>query len=363
NSTGDLEAAVTDPYIDRSCAYVLIEGTYVLHMYKGSTEKWKPVKTRATIIYKGDGTTPDQGVVSIKRDENISITSDGELDLSELGKHGGELPAKDFKGIFGTVEEIKALKDDLIENMSYAMLRSANAKNAFSTYYYRKENPDEEPSWNLTPNLGHLVLIEDAMEVGKYKPIYGVKAPSSAFSNRRGVLDLTKGNIKGTIKATVSGKDESTTAVTEEVRAIRYPLGAADAYITQDKTTLVVNPAQMIINKFDADWVTNHSSDDYIGKIYYNNETGRWLGMTDKLPPGKPSKWTPVLHRGMSDQVFSLVNRYPEQMIPFKEESPEGDPWSVSGRAYLPVGDKNLPDEIRATNGGFLQTDVKINTA
>ncbi|MGL5964599.1 MAG: hypothetical protein ACRCZ2_09445, partial [Fusobacteriaceae bacterium] len=363
SSVGDLEAAVHDPYLDRSCAYVMIDSVYVLHMYKGKDDGWKPVKTRATIIYKGQGATPDQGVASIKHDDYIKINSEGELDLSELGKHGGELPAKDFKGIFATVEEIKALKDDLIEDMSYAMLRNANAKNAFSTYYYRKETPDVDAAWNLTPNLGHLVLVEDAMEVGKYKPIYGVKAPSSAFSNKRGVLDLTKGNIKGTIKATISSRVEGVPMSTEDIKVIRFPLGAADAYITGDKTTLSMNPAQMVIPNFGKDWVDAHSTDDYIGKIYYNNDTGRWLGMTDKLPPGKFSKWTTIAHRGMSDQVFSLVNRYPEQLIPFKKVSPTGDPWSVSGRAYLPKDSEDLPPELKDKTGGFLQTDVKMNTA
>ncbi|MGL5013110.1 MAG: hypothetical protein ACRC6V_02310 [Bacteroidales bacterium] len=360
NSVDDIKVAVLTPTEDRSSAYVKSEKDgviyYTLHMFSNSD--WRPVGTVPSLIYKGNGTagSPDQGVVSIKHDDYIKLSSTGELDLSELGKHGSATGNEYFMGIYDSEDDMKKIPNPTA-NKTYAILRNNTAKNGYLPYSYRQDTAGTgDPQWRLTPSLGHLMyVVGDGTSPENYTPIYGIKGVSPNWKvNERGVLELAK-YPKGSLAGTIQGAGTIPT-VTGNIKSIRYTQGSSNVYLNADTGLLDIYPAQTVVAEFNDDWQTLNKTENFLGKIYFDKTNNKWIGMTSENPD-KP--WTHIAHKGMSDEVTSLAYRLPPETPKVTPVSSEDDRWKYSGNTYLEKEDADLPTEIKSICGGFIQTDIK----
>ncbi|MGL5012808.1 MAG: hypothetical protein ACRC6V_00745 [Bacteroidales bacterium] len=364
-----------DLVVDRSSAYVMMEvspglSVYVLHMYKGPsvTDKWYPTPTKPGLIYEGSGAgDPAQGVSTIKNNPLITVTPTGQLDLDELGKHGGSVGNEYFLGIYDTVDEIRNIPNPTADK-SYALLRNASAKNGYLPYSYRKDNAGgaDAPEWRLTPALGHLVYVATDNPPSElpavYTPIYGIKAEGSTVDDK-GVITIPSGGASSNTINVMVTNAAGTDPQRGDVRTFRFNRMVGDVEYTTGSNRIELHPAQRNILKVDDAWIATHNTKDYLGKLYYDVSTGKWMGMNDKDVTDPNDSWTSVIHSGMSDQVVSLDTRYPKQNTPITSATPTTDVWGVSGMSYLPEKNESLPSEIKDTAGGFINTDIKKNTA
>ncbi|MGL5015513.1 MAG: hypothetical protein ACRC6V_14695 [Bacteroidales bacterium] len=348
---------------DKSSAYVMtsIVGAvvYVLYMYKGPTAdpKWIPVVTKPPLIYEGPIGGQNQAVISIKNNSDITVSSNGVLNLDKL--KNPDTQSNYFMGTFKTLDEIRAIENPT-EDKSYAILYDGKTK-TFIPYSYRTETGSSNPAWGMTPLRGSLAAMGGTgTTMENAKPIYGIKAAGAVLSDR-GVLDLSKATTRGSISAIVT--DASAGTERGDIRTLKFQRMEGDIDFKDGQTSLTMHPAQRNIAKVDKAWMDLNSTDNHLGKIYYDVSTGKWMGMTTKNTTAEEPKWTPIAHRNMSEEVSGLSYRHPAKspkVLPNVTAGTEdSERWFYSGTTWVEAGDASAPKELESKCGGFIKTDVK----
>lgn len=348
NSEDDLKAAVTDPITEKSSAYVKTINSgveyYALFMY--IVNEWKRAVTKPGLLYNS---IPTQGITSVKKDDHITLSTGGELDLSGLYS-----PPLDrwFMGSYNTTAEIRAIPNPTAEK-SFAIHKNGN--NPQNYLFGRDPSGGGKAEWRLTPALSHLMFVTTNSTINSYKPIYGIRNNPSVTLDEEGTLSV-KLPEKPEINFNIS--DATGSSTTGKFSTLKLDRGKSLASST-DGTLTVQHPQQVIV--YNKAWDGKHTSKDYRGNIFYDEATGNWMGMTDKNIADDEPRWTPVAHREMSAQVKDQNYRHPKHTptvhtIPSSAEDPR---WLYTGMTYVEKEDASLPSVIKSVCGGYIQTNVK----
>lgn len=344
----DLQTKVTNPINSKSYAFVrdatLSGGYYTPYFYVN--DNWSLFKQDPALLYTPAGASTTKGVFSIKPDPRIKISDTGELDLSSLGIDETKI---NFHGFFDTQAALEAAVPTPIADKSFAYIKHTNG--AWMGKMYR-HGTEGGMAWYIMAPLSAFSLVKNATEQGTIpQPFYGI------YKNDRWDID---GNG---IAAFVEKDTEMDAAVLEpggqaktgKFKKLQFMDG--ESYVTLQNGTLFVNNPQRVI-EYDDYFDEENAEDFYQGSLYYDKKNKRWMGRDSTSHTSTVNSWTPVVHRGMSDEVKGLSFRFPwktPEITPITATEDHAR-WYNNGFTYLTKGDPNLPDTFRSDAGGWIMT-------
>lgn len=355
DSLDDLKEKVKDPVINKSYAYVRYNKdgfVYEVPYWFATGGDWKVLTTKPALVYKADGTADSVLVQSIKPNPDISVTSDGQLDLSNLN-------SRYFHGLFDSSDDmIREVKDPTV-GKSFAYAKAAGT-NTMLGWQYVAGAAGAANLWKICVPFGALGLVSsNGTGTSTSQTLYGVRKNDMVEIDAQGLItikDVTAGDTA--INVEICDKDD--VAIKSSVENIRLKNSKAFASYTPADKTLILEAPQRVI-QYGTSFEAAHNSQEYLGNIFYDTNTQSWMGQD--TPPGvEPTgtTWTRIAHRHMSSEVKSLTKRLSPKVAPVTP-GVTGDTllWEVSSWSYVDKDNEQLPTELKDKVGGYFFTMVK----
>ncbi|MGL5564216.1 MAG: hypothetical protein ACRDC4_00615, partial [Plesiomonas sp.] len=172
-----------------------------------------------------------------------------------------------------------------------------------------------------------------------------------------GVLTIKDTSSK-TIKVTAKDKGASGTEQSKEVSELHFVDGIYVDMSTTPGVATITHPQQVV--KYGTQWEEDHKEAKWTGNIFFDESSQSWIGYSNGLGPDKAPKWTRIAHRGMSEEVNSLIYRLPSR-APLITPGITGDEnhWGITSWSYVEKDDPQLPLELRSECGGYFFTIIK----
>ncbi|MGL5015984.1 MAG: hypothetical protein ACRC6V_17150 [Bacteroidales bacterium] len=351
---GDLVSQVTDTVNGKSFAFVkdtTLGGKYYTpHLFVGGT--WKEFKQDPALTYSGPLDPLNHGVFSIKPSEKISVDSNGQLNLDGLSTP--QLPSH-FKGFFTTLEELKRDVPNPVLHQDWAYVRNNDTGGLLG---YRADQKGTARLWSIIAPLGSLAVVDRKVNPPNYKQAFGIYKDDNWDVDDKGLLSLK--SIDTSTKVIIT--DPAGTATEGDITTIKFEGGKSLAEVANKEVT--IHHPQRVFNYLSS-WEQSHPVEDYRGSLFYDANSRTWMGCDDpKEGGGVNVKWTKVVHRGMSDEVKSLVRRVPAK-APSVDTGVYGDSglWHFNGVSFLERDNDQLPEEFREKCGGYITTSVQDKDA
>lgn len=354
---GDLISTVPNPVNGKSFAFVkdktLSNNYYDAYMFIANN--WTEVPIDPGLTYEDPTAAHKQGVFSIKPNPAISLDSKGQLNLDKLAESGN------FHGFFGSQAELERAVPNPISDRSFGYIRMASG--SWMGRRYNHNTSTGEMEWvNTVPMGATPVVTKGSGGADSTIMAYGFKNNSMIDVDiNTGLVEIKEGSGGGELDVEIAGDSGISTNV--KVKKVRYERGISYVEYKSSDKSITINPAQRVIS-YDSQFEDDHEDSDFEGNIFYDKKTGKWMGMTPKNLAAGENKWTHIAHRGMSDEVSSLIYTNPRK-IP--EVTPGGDDeatrWNYSGLTYLNKDDQYLPDDLEDKCGGFVKTHIKEDPA
>ncbi|MGL5014543.1 MAG: hypothetical protein ACRC6V_09685 [Bacteroidales bacterium] len=353
-SLGDLKVQVTDPVNGKSFAFaqdsVLGGSYYTPYLY--INDKWIELKQDPALTYKDPQEPVPQGVFTIKPSDKIKVSEKGELDLDGLSTP--QLPSH-FKGFFTTLDELKTEVPNPVLHQDWAYVRN-NASGGLLAY--RSDQKGSARLWSVVAPLGSLALVDRTATPNNYKQAFGIYKDDNWDMDDKGLLSLK--SIDTSTNVVISDPAGGTTG--GNINTIKFDSGKSFAEVSGSE--LVIKHPQRVFDYLST-WEQSHPLEDYRGSLFYDTTSRTWMGCDDPKEGGAVNvKWTKVVHRGMSDEVKSLVRRVPAK-APDVIPGNLGDSgyWHFNGVTYVEKESEHLPIEFREECGGYITTTVQDSDA
>ncbi|MGL5013218.1 MAG: hypothetical protein ACRC6V_02860 [Bacteroidales bacterium] len=346
-SLGDLKEKVKDPVNGKSYAFAQDGGSYYVP-YLYINNKWIELKQTPSLTYKAPGEPLPEGVFTIKPSDKIKVSEKGELDLDGLSTP--QLPSH-FKGFFTTLDELKTEVPNPVLHQDWAYVRN-NASGGLLAY--RSDQKGSARLWSVIAPLGSLALVDRVTTPNNYKQAFGIYKDDNWEMDDKGLLSLK--SIDTSTKVIIT--DPAGVPSEGDITSIKFEGGKSLAEITNKEVT--IHHPQRIINH-TATWEDTHKVEDYRGSLFYDATSKTWMGCNDPDTGGGVGvKWTRVVHRGMSDEVKSLVRRVPAK-APDVIPGNLGDHglWAFNGVTYIEQYSEHLPEDFKDQCGGYITTSVQ----
>lgn len=350
NSLGDIISEVTNPINGRSYAFAKDDKTkgkyYTPYMYVANN--WTEAPVDPAITFEPAGTTGPQGVFSIKPDTRIKLDSKGQLDLGLLGEGH-------FVGFFDSQSELEQACPHPYVDKSFAYIKTT-ATGVYSGMKYSLKN-DGSKAWVQVTPYGLISAVEKNQDdtIKSAMPVFGIEK-NDAITVDSGVITIKpqeEQSISITANVYPSGIEE-----TEQVTQIKFIDGVYVEFDKAEKAALIRHPHKVI--HYGDDFEKKHQSVSFLGNIYFDADTNKWMGYTPSPNTGDP-KWTYLAHRGMSDDVKSLSGRYPVKapsVIP-GQQSQDHAHWGHNGVTYVASATDAGMDSAYKDIGIYIETIVQ----
>ncbi|MGL5013652.1 MAG: hypothetical protein ACRC6V_05090 [Bacteroidales bacterium] len=353
-SMGDLVGQVTDAINGKSFAFVrdvTLGGKYYTpHLYVNNA--WKEFKQDPALTYSAPDDPLNHGVFSIKPSAKISVDANGQLDLDGLSTP--QLPSH-FKGFFNSIAELKAAVPKPVILQDWAYVKNEATGGLMG---YRADSQGSATKWNVIAPMGSFAVIDKSTTTPTYRQAFGLYKNNSWEVDDKGILTLKA--IDTTTNVVISDGAGQTTG--GPISSIRFEAGKPYAQV--DGSLLTIKNPQQVVN-YTSTWEREHPLNDYRGSLFYDANSKTWMGCDDPDQGGGVDvKWTKLMHRGMSDQVKSLVRRVPAK-APDVDTGVYGDSglWHFNGVTFLDKGSEYLPEEFKNVCGGYITTTVQNRDA
>ncbi|MGL5014580.1 MAG: hypothetical protein ACRC6V_09875, partial [Bacteroidales bacterium] len=352
DTLGDLLSKITNPINGKSFAYVKdskLGGNYYT-AYWYVSNNWTELKQDPALIYTSPSAPTPSGVFSIKPNPAITIDATGQLNLDGLATP--QLPSH-FKGFFNSIEELKTAVPNPVLHQDWAYVKVPTGWMA-----YRSDSQGSARKWNVIAPMGSFAVINRKDEPNSYSQSFGIYKNDSWDLDDKGILSLKP--VDTTTNVVISSQEGTTTG--GKISNIKFESGKP--YAEVNLSTLTIKSPQQVID-YNSAWESAHKLEDYRGSLFYDTASRTWMGCNDPDAGGAVDvKWTKLMHRGMSDQVKSLVRRVPAK-APNVDPGILGDSglWHFNGVSFLDKEDSQLPEEFREKCGGYITTTVQDKDA
>ena len=347
---GDIESQVTDAISGKSYAFAkdsTLGGSYYTPYFYVNTS-WTELKQDPALVYSATTATTPQGVFSITPDDRITIDSNGQLNLSNLGVDESKLH---FHGFFPNQAALDTAVTKPVLDRSFAYIRHANNAWIGKTYLTTTAGP----AWQIMAPISAISLVDSQSSSTVPSPLYGFYNNEMITIDGNGLATIN-GKVEQTIKINVLDKDGE--VKTGDVTALQFMAG--ESYVTlQGKKAFIQHPQRLI--QYNADFESEHNTNDYMGNIFYDQTSRSWMGWgIPDVAGGVDVKWTRIAHPHMSQEVKGLSLRSPAK-APYVVPGILGDStrWEFNSWTYVEKDDSTLPDEFGTRCGAYISTVVQ----
>ncbi|MGL5565213.1 MAG: hypothetical protein ACRDC4_05710, partial [Plesiomonas sp.] len=263
------------------------------------------------------------------------------------------LLTSNFKGFFETEAALNAVPNP-IPDVSYAFLKTATGL-YMGKRYVRGASGNE---WQSVLPYGALSCItkDSGGTITVAQPFHGI-TKNEMTEVTDGVLTIKDTSSK-TIKVTAKDKGASGTEQSKEVSELHFVDGIYVDMSTTPGVATITHPQQVV--KYGTQWEEDHKEAKWTGNIFFDENSQSWIGYSNGLGPDKVPKWTRIAHRGMSEEVNSLIYRLPSR-APLITPGVTGDEnhWGITSWTYVEKDDTQLPQDVRSVCGGYFFTIIK----